>query len=273
MADEIKLFIFGISGRLGQELRSAVVRRQEAGEKMRIIGGMVAESDPAFGEQLSAVETPAAAEWQPAFAEADAIIDFSSPAGTMRAVEAARESEIPLLVCTTGLSPEQEAEVQKVSSVVPLIRARNTSVGINTMRKLVQDAAKMLGEQFEVELVELHHRIKKDSPSGTAILLLEEVARAREIPLSDVLNTGRSGVGLSRKPGEIGAQAVRGGDVAGEHTVYYLSDGERIEITHRATSPRIFAEGALRAVEWLLKHKRSGGAPGSFTMFDVLESK
>lgn len=273
MSEEKRLVIVGVSGRLGRELRDAVRRRQEAGEKIQIIGGLVAESDPSLGESLSVVDGPVVSDWVPEFNAADVIIDFSSPEGAMKAVAAARTWKIPLLECSTGLDIKEEAVIQDLATVVPFIRSRNTSVGVNVARKLVYEAAKMLGEKFEVELVELHHRYKKDAPSGTAYLLLEEVARARDVPLADVLNLGRSGVGVQRKGAEIGAQAVRGGDVAGEHTVYYFSDAERIEITHRATSPRIFAEGALRAADWLITRQRSGRGPGSFTMFDVLGSE
>lgn len=270
MDKEIKVCIVGLSGRLGKELRESVVRRCQAGERWSIVGGIVAPDDPQLGAELPGVDLKLSSEWKEEFNIADVIIDFSSAAGAKKALEAAKKNSIPLIECSTGLSEELEEEIISVAKHVPVIRTRNTSVGVNVMKQLVFEAAKMLGEGFEVELVELHHRYKKDAPSGTAYLLLEEVARAREVSLQDVVSLGRQGLGEPRASSEIGAQAVRGGDVAGEHTVYFFSDGERIEVTHRATSPRIFAEGALRAAKWLVAGNRSGQSSGLFSMLDVL---
>ena len=265
---EIKLCIIGITGRMGRELMAAVQRRADAGENIRVLAGIAEDKDPFIGERMPSVELPISSSWETKYNQSDIIIDFSSPAGALLAAESAIKAKKPLLECSTGLNAEEEKIVFDASKHVPLLRTRNTSLGINVLCKLVNDATRMLGESFEIELVEIHHRYKKDAPSGTALMLLEEAAKARNTDLRDVINLGRSGVGLSRPSQEIGAQAVRGGDVAGDHTVFFLADGERLELTHRATGAKTFAEGAIRAAIWLADSNREKGA---YNMLDVLE--
>jgi 4-hydroxy-tetrahydrodipicolinate reductase len=266
-----KIVIVGITGRMGAELRSAVVRFTERGTPIAVIGGIAAASDPLCGTELSGVNTPILSSWDDSFSDADVIIDFSSQDGARLACEAALASSIPLLECSTGLDEETEELVRTTASQVPVIRTNNTSVGVTVMTKLVAEAARLLDERYEIELVELHHKFKRDSPSGTAFQLLEGAAQSRGVELASVLSKGRSGTELSRTPQEIGAQAVRGGDVAGEHTVYFFGDGERIELTHRATSRSVFADGALTAALWLREQSQRGVSNGLYSMIDVLQ--
>ncbi len=273
MAEEesTNVVVIGITGRMGAELRAAVPRFAEQGVAIEIVGGIAAASDPLCGSELSGVRFPVSSSWKEEFSIADVIIDFSSLEGAQLACEAAQSSKLPLLECSTGLDRETEERIHATSEVVPVLRTNNTSLGVTVMGRLVEEAARLLDARYEVELVELHHKFKRDSPSGTAFQLLEGVARSRGVELDSVLTRGRSGTELSRASGEIGAQAVRGGDVAGEHTVYFFGDGERIELTHRATKRSVFADGALTAAVWLHKHASSGGASGMYSMIDVLQ--
>ncbi|MCB0322211.1 MAG: 4-hydroxy-tetrahydrodipicolinate reductase [Bdellovibrionales bacterium] len=263
----MKVVIFGVSGRMGKELLQAASRLRGQGQDIEVLAGMVAEGDPALGHTVSDVRFPLAQSWQESFDEADMLIDFSAPEGAMAALAVASTRGIPLVECTTGLSEAEEKQVALAATKTPIVRARNTSIGVSVLAQLVRRATALLGPDYEVELVELHHRHKRDAPSGTAYHLLEEVAAARGESLSDSITLGRRGVGPERRKAEIGAQAVRGGDVAGEHTVYFFGEGERLELTHRATSRRIFADGAFRAARWLAQ----GRKPGLYSMLDVLE--
>lgn len=263
---EIRIVLFGATGRMGKEVIAAVERTSSPSCRYTVIGGVSIEGDAALGKIVSGVRSPLTSDWVPEYEESDVIIDFSSPAGTQKALRAASVAKRPLLVCTTGLSSSLDRDFARVAEVAPVIRTRNTSVGVNTMLKLVAQAAQMLGSGFDVELTEIHHRWKKDSPSGTAISLLESVAEAKGVSLDDVLTSGRSGMSEGRGDFEIGAQAVRGGDVAGDHTVYFLGQGERLEITHRVTARAILADGALRAAKWLAECRH----PGMYSMLDVL---
>lgn len=270
MTREYKIILVGATGRMGAQVVSACARASSSEECFVVLGGMTVEGDKSVGFAVPGVELPITSEWSSSFDSADVIVDFSSPAGTRKALESAARAKLPLLVCTTGLGAEFEPLFAAASKVVPVIRASNTSVGVNAMLKLVSQASKLLGPSFDVELVELHHRGKKDSPSGTAISLAQSIAKAKDVNLSDVSVQGRSGLSDGRRDEEIGIQAVRGGDVAGEHTVFFLGQGERLEITHRATNRAIFADGALRAVKWLCQQKESGVRPGLYSMLDVL---
>jgi 4-hydroxy-tetrahydrodipicolinate reductase len=262
-----KILLIGASGRMGMAIAASISRERQVGQEISIVGGICAADDPYVGQKLALVSAPISDCWNDDFAEANVIVDFSSQLGTDQAIEIAGERKLPVLIGTTGLNEGQEQKIRDLAKVVPVLRTRNTSVGINVLAALVEDASKMLVQGFEAELVELHHRFKSDSPSGTALMLLERVAKGRGLDLKDVLTSGRSGTELSRKENEIGAQAVRGGDVAGEHTVYFFGEGERLELTHRATNRSIFADGALRGAKWLVAKKE----PGYYSMIDALK--
>ncbi len=198
-------------------------------------------------------------------AECDAIIDFSFHEVTAGIAKLAAEHKLPLVIGTTGHTDEERAEIlQAVEGKIPVVWAGNYSVGVNTLNYLTRKAATILGEQYEPEVLEMHHHHKKDAPSGTAERLIEILRDAYELGKDQVVH-GREGLVGARPRKEIGVHAIRGGDIVGEHTVYFCGDGERIELTHRATDRKIFAQGSVRAAHWAV-----GKAPGIYNMEDVL---
>jgi 4-hydroxy-tetrahydrodipicolinate reductase len=198
-------------------------------------------------------------------ADADVLVDFSAPAAAVeRATECAGRG-MALLVGTTGLSGEQRQAIERLSDTVPVLIASNLSMGVNLLFRLAEEAASALPDGYDVEIVETHHHRKKDAPSGTALTLAEGICAALGRDPADVLCYGRQGAVGARSEREIGIHAVRGGDIVGEHTVILAGEGERLEITHRATSRDIFARGAIRAARFLASREA-----GAYTMRDVL---
>jgi 4-hydroxy-tetrahydrodipicolinate reductase len=194
------------------------------------------------------------------------IVDFSSPEGTVRATEEACRHSSALVVGTTGLSEPVKRALEDASKVIPVLYAPNMSLGMNLLFGLVGQAAKMLGEEYDIEITESHHRFKKDAPSGTALELARQICLSTGKNPDETLVFDRHEVKAPRKKGEIGMSALRMGDVVGEHSVYYACLGERIELRHVATSRDTFARGALRAAEWVV-----GKPPAMYSMKDVLE--
>ena len=194
------------------------------------------------------------------------LLDFSAPEATLaRALECARLGTA-VVIGTTGLSEEQKHRIQlEVASVVPVLVASNMSLGVNVLLRLVGEVARALGEQYDIEIIETHHRRKKDAPSGTALALAERLCRALHWKPEEALTYGRSGMVGERPRRQLGMHAVRGGDVVGDHTVIFAGEGERIELTHRASSRDVFARGAIRAARFL-----NGKAPGLYSMEDML---
>lgn len=182
----------------------------------------------------------------------DVLIDFSHPELTVRSLETAVRLKIPAVIGTTGLDSACAAAIERAATQIPVCAAANFSLGVNLLLELAGRTAAALGPEFEVEISEIHHRRKLDAPSGTALALGEAVAAGRGLDLEAVRVDDRSQRRAPRRPSEIGFQAVRGGDVAGEHTVYFLGEGERLELIHRATDRRIFARGALLAAKKIL---------------------
>ena len=197
--------------------------------------------------------------------KADVVIDFTTPASTAWMAEQAAERDVALVVGTTGLDEGERRAVARAAERVPVVMSPNMSVGVNVLFGLVEMAAQALGDAYDVEIVEAHHRLKRDSPSGTALKLADVIAEALGRDLSKVGKYGRQGEVGARTQAEIGVLAVRGGDVVGDHTAYFLGLGERIEITHRASSRETFARGAVRAALWL-----GDRDPGLYDMRDVL---
>ncbi|MGJ8638263.1 MAG: 4-hydroxy-tetrahydrodipicolinate reductase [Opitutaceae bacterium] len=198
-------------------------------------------------------------------ADCEAIIDFSFHEVTAGIAELAVEHNIPLVIGTTGHTPEEKAAILKtVDGKIPVIWAGNYSVGVNTLNYLTRKAAAILGEQYEPEVLEMHHHHKKDAPSGTAERLIEILKDGYALNDDQVVH-GREGLIGARPQKEIGVHAIRGGDIVGEHTVYFIGDGERVELTHKATDRKIFAQGAVRAAAWAV-----GKAAGVYNMEDVL---
>jgi 4-hydroxy-tetrahydrodipicolinate reductase len=196
---------------------------------------------------------------------AEVVIDFTAPSATMQHAKVCAARGVALVIGTTGLSADQKNELRGLARRIPLLLAPNMSVGVNVLFRLVAEAAKALGSAYEVEIVEMHHRMKRDAPSGTALRLAEVAAEALGLEPKDTFVYDRHGETGARKAGTIGLQALRGGDVIGDHTVHFLADGERLELTHRAASRDNFARGALRAARWI-----AGRKPGFYDMQDVL---
>ena len=197
---------------------------------------------------------------------ADVFVDFSAPEALEQNLEAALAAGRPILIGTTGLSDAHQALIESASATIAVIQAANTSLGVNHLSHLVREAAARLGKDWAIEIAEMHHRMKADAPSGTALLLGQSAAEGRGVDLDDVSARARDGITGPRKSGDIGFAVLRGGTVAGEHQVIFASEGERIELAHRAESRAIFAHGALAAALWL-----AGKPAGRYTMADVLD--
>jgi len=195
----------------------------------------------------------------------DVVIDFTDPEATLRHVEIAAENGKAMVVGTTGMDAAQQEDLEKASRKIPIVFAPNTSVGVNLLFKVLADVAPILGDAYDVEIFETHHRYKKDAPSGTAKKMAEVISSALGRDLDEVAVHGRSGMVGERKSSEIGIFSMRGGDVVGDHTVVFAGLGDRVELTHRAHSRDTFARGAVRAALWV-----AGRVPGLYDMMDVL---
>jgi 4-hydroxy-tetrahydrodipicolinate reductase len=261
-----RVAVLGADGRMGR----AIVRALAGDAGARLTAAVEREGSPALGQDAGLVAGAGAtgvaiAAALPAGDGADVWIDFTVPAATMVAVAAAARAGAGLVVGTTGLQPAQRAELGAAAKKIPIVYAPNMSIGVNMLLKLVADAARVLRPGYDLEIVEAHHRLKRDAPSGTALRLAEAIAEATGRDLDATARYARQGDVGPRTDAEIGIQTIRGGDVIGEHTVYFLGQGERIEITHRATSRDTFAGGAVRAATWLRDRP-----PGLYDMRDVL---
>jgi 4-hydroxy-tetrahydrodipicolinate reductase len=202
-----------------------------------------------------------------ALTKCDVVVDFSSHAATRSLLEIAVAQKKPVVLGTTGHSVDEKKHLLDLAGRVPCVWAGNFSVGVNTLFALTRRAAAILGSDYDAEVIEMHHRFKKDAPSGTAARLLEIILEERKLT-RDALRHGREGITGERKPSEVGVHALRGGDVVGDHTVMFAALGERVELTHKASDRGIFARGALRAAQWVVTQK-----PGVYDMQDVLGLK
>jgi len=200
--------------------------------------------------------------------QGDVVIDFSSHDATTGVAELCAANNKALVIGTTGHSDAEKAKIKGHISRIPAVWSSNYSTGVNTLFWLTRRAAEILGPGFDLEVVEMHHRMKKDAPSGTASTLAEILAAVRKQQLKDVVRHGREGIVGARTDAEIGMHALRGGDVVGDHTVIFAQPGERLELTHKAASRDTFANGALRAAQWIVSQK-----PGLYDMQDVLGLK
>lgn len=198
-------------------------------------------------------------------AQCDVLVDFSAPAALEGNLDAAAAAGVPIVVGTTGLEERHHWLCDAATDRIAVLQTGNTSLGVTLLAHLVREAASRLGEDWDIEIAETHHRMKVDAPSGTALLLGQAAAEGRGIDLPARSARGRDGITGARRPGDIGFAALRGGSVAGDHTVHFLADDERIALSHLAENRRIFAKGAVRAAHWLI-----GKAPGRYAMKDVL---
>lgn len=198
-------------------------------------------------------------------AAADVLIDFTSPAALEGNLDAAMAAGVPIVIGTTGLEERHHWLIDSAAEAIPVLQTGNTSLGVTLLAHLVREAASRLGEDWDIEIVETHHRMKVDAPSGTALLLGEAAARGRQVHLAESAVRGRDGITGKREAGTIGFASLRGGSVAGDHTVHFLADNERLAFSHLAENRGIFAKGAVRAAQWLLDK-----APGRYAMPEVL---
>lgn len=241
----ITLLINGAKGRMGQALLGAA-------REMALPVGAAIDA----GDDLAA-----------ALATSDVVVDFSAPSATRAVLEAAVARQKPVVLGTTGHSAEEKKALLALAGRVPCVWAGNFSVGVNLLFALTRRAASVLGSDYDAEVVEMHHRFKKDAPSGTAARLLEIILEERKLD-ARALRHGREGLTGERTSTEVGIHALRGGDVVGDHTVMFAALGERLELTHKASDRGIFARGALRAAQWVV-----GKQPGVYDMQDVLGLK
>lgn len=231
-----KLGIIGSAGRMGRALLAAIA---EAGHEYA--GGVDKGDDAAALAALAAAS--------------DCLIDFSSPHALEGHLDAAMAAHIPILIGTTGLEERHHFLIDNAANDIPVLQTGNTSLGVNMLAFLVREAAARLGDDWDIEIVEMHHRHKVDAPSGTALLLGEAAAKGRGVALSDAKVSGRDGITGAREAGQIGFAALRGGSVAGDHDVLFAAEGEVITLSHHAQDRQIFARGAVKGAGWLLEQK------------------
>jgi 4-hydroxy-tetrahydrodipicolinate reductase len=260
MAAPVRICVLGPSGRMGRAVLDAVRGRDD----LRI-GGAVDRPD-AGGLGITVADgVVASADLEAGLAACDVYIDFTAPASTRAAAEVAARHRRAAVIGTTGLAAADDHAIAELAQVAPIVVAANFSLGVNLVLGLVRQAARVLGPEWDAEVVEAHHRAKRDAPSGTALMIAKAIAAGHGVDYDRVKRHARDGDVGPRPRGEIGVSAVRGGDVIGEHTAYFFGAAERIEIGHRATSRAIFAVGALRAAAWV-----AGQPPGRYDMLDVL---
>lgn len=266
----MKISLIGASGRMGRELICAM--RQQ--EDMQLVAALVKPSSPFLGEDIGLFtegkpfNIPFTALLEEALARADIVIDFSTPKASIEAVSwISKTKKIPYICGTTGFTIEQEDILQTAAKTMPLLQSGNMSWGVNFLYKIIKQAAKILPqEEFDIEIFEMHHRNKKDAPSGTALLLGEAAAEGRGSHLKNCRVDAHQRTSHQREIGEIGFSSARGGSVVGEHSIIFAGENERLVFSHYAQNRSIFAYGALKAARWLKEQPN-----GFYTMQDVLE--
>jgi 4-hydroxy-tetrahydrodipicolinate reductase len=249
----IKVVVTGAAGRMGTQ----IARMVRATEGLELFGaverpGVAVGQDVGVIAGLGPVGVIIVDDLAKALPGADVVIDFTSHEASARHAEVCAERGVALVIGSTGFTSEAKARVAAAAKRIPIVLSPNMSVGVNVLFELVRQAAKVLGDAYDVEIVELHHKKKRDAPSGTAVRLGEVAAEALGRAPKDAFAFSRHGIIGERPPWQIGLQTVRGGDVVGEHTVYFFGEGERVELTHRATSRDQFARGAVRAAQWIV---------------------
>jgi len=263
----MKLAIMGASGRMGREL----IRAVHESDGCVVAGGTEAPGAEAVGQDLGELagigRLGVAVTDQPLelFANIDGILDFTAPSATISFVELAAQARIVHVMGTTGFSSEDENKIEAAARHATIIKAGNMSLGVNLLAALTKKVAEALDEDFDIEVLEMHHRHKVDAPSGTALILGEAAAEGRVIDLEKRSVRSRDGQTGARKRGDIGFATLRGGSVVGEHTVIFAAEGERLELTHRAADRGIFARGGVKAALW-----GKGKPPGLYSMMNVL---
>ncbi len=259
--------MLGAAGRMGQALTRVLAKTPGC----VVAGGLEAKGSPALGRDIGEVagleplgvaitDNPL-----PIFAHVDGVLDFTTPASTVEFAALSAQARIVQVIGTTGLSPADEAKIEAAARHATIVKAGNMSQGVNLLAVLAERVAAALGPEFDIEILEMHHRHKRDAPSGTSLMLGRAAAEGRAVALAERAVKVRDGETGPRREGDIGFAALRGGDVVGEHRVIFAGPGERIELAHIATDRGIFARGAVRAALWA-----RGKGPGLFSMRDVL---
>ncbi|NOD94285.1 4-hydroxy-tetrahydrodipicolinate reductase [Ruegeria sp. HKCCD4884] len=261
------IVITGASGRMGQMLIKTVTDSEQA----RLVGVVERKGHDWIGKDVGeamggqALGVTVTDDPLEAFAQAQAVIDFTAPEAALEFAALAAQARCVHVIGTTGMSDEQIAALEPASRHAVIVRSGNMSLGVNLLVQLTKKVAAALDEDFDIEIIEGHHHLKVDAPSGTALMLGEAAAEGRGVNLADVSDRGRDGITGARKRGDIGFHAIRGGDIVGEHDVLFAAPGERIVLRHLASDRAIFARGALKAALW-----GQGKAPGQYDMVDVL---
>jgi 4-hydroxy-tetrahydrodipicolinate reductase len=264
---DMRIAVLGAAGRMGQALTRALAETPGS----TIAGGIETKGSPAIGQDMGTMAgldplgVTITDDPLPLFAHIDGVLDFTSPASTVAFAGLAAQARIVHVIGTTGFSDDDLAKLEAAARHATIIKAGNMSMGVNLLAALTERVAATLGAEFDIEILEMHHRHKRDAPSGTSLMLGAAAAKGREVSLAEKSVTTRDGDTGPRRDGDIGFAALRGGDVVGEHTVIFAGPGERIELTHVASDRGIFANGAVKAALW-----GKGKAPGLYSMADVL---
>ena len=263
----MRIGVIGCAGRMGRANMAEIL----ATDGLELVGGIEVKGNPAIGEDLGVlagsdpIGTKATDDLGSLLTAAHAVIEFSTPDASLANAERCADAGCAHVIGTTGLDAGQRARLAELGKAIPIVWAANMSQGVNLLLGLVERVARSLDAEFDIEIVEAHHRHKVDAPSGTALALGEAAAAGRGVRLEDVADRGRDGFTGARRPGDIGFAVMRGGDVIGDHTVLFAGDGERIELTHKASNRSIYSRGAVRAARWAATRP-----PGFYGMIDVL---
>lgn len=266
----IKLTVCGAAGRMG----SRIIALSKEYAELKLIGAIESKANPKVGLDAGVVAgvgemgVKISEDISKVIGETDVVVNFTSPEATLEHLEIVRKNKKSMVIGTTGFSNEQISIIQNASRDIPIVLSPNMSIGVNLLFKILRDVARVLGDDYDIEIVEAHHRMKKDAPSGTAVKMAKVIAEALGRNFDEVAVYARKGIIGERTKKEIGIQTVRAGDIVGEHTVLFGGLGERIEITHKASSRDTFARGALKAALWLY-----GKPAGLYDMGDVLGIK
>ncbi len=264
------VIVAGAAGRMGNRLVALIKDSQT----LQLAGALEGKGHRALGQDAGEIAgcgkvgVSITDDLTPLLGKGDVVIDFSAPEATLDHLRVVAQQRRAMVIGTTGLTAPQLEELKSLARQVPCVFSPNMSVGVNLIYKVITEMAKTLGEDYDIEVIEAHHRLKKDAPSGTALKIAEVLAKAVNRDLNQVGVYARKGLIGERKKQEIGIQTIRAGDIVGDHTILFGGMGERIEVTHRASSRDTFAGGALRAAQWVVKQQ-----PGLYDMMDVLGLK
>jgi len=266
----INVIVAGAAGRMGSRL-VALIKESNV---LTLAGAIEGKGHPALGKDAGETAgcgkagVPITNDLSPLLERGAVVIDFSAPEATLNHLRIVAQHRRAMVIGTTGLAGTELEELTSLARQVPCVFSPNMSVGVNLIYKVISEMAKTLGDEYDIEVIEAHHRLKKDAPSGTALKIAEVLAKAVNRDLNQVGVYARKGLTGERTKQEIGIQTIRAGDIVGDHTILFGGMGERIEVTHRASSRDTFARGALRAAQWIVKQQ-----PGLYDMMDVLGLK